>query len=369
MKILHVIPSLDCGGAEHLTLNLAKAQQELGHQVSVCCVMSPPDKGALYEKARALGIPCYFSFSKHEPHVITTWKMMRLFRQLCPDVIQSHLPRANSCSAIAARLAGIHCIIATFHNPLIWKNSRQKKWGVLTSRFQHGIFCDAEIIRRRLLEMCPHVESRTRVVYPSIPLSKVFVSQEEQDMFKSKWGIEKEDRLVGIVARLAEVKDHATFIDAAEIVLKSLPKVKFLISGDGPMKQHLQSLIKEKALQDKILLLGFVPDLDCVWSLLDLFVLTSLSEGFPVSILEAFAAGLPVIATNVGGIPEIIIKGENGFLVEPGQPGQIAEKILALLWNKSLHEKMRESARQTAHNFQIEKMAEQTITFYKEVSR
>jgi len=369
MKILHVIPSLDCGGAEHLTLNLARAQQELGHEISVCCVMSPPEKGTLYEKARALGIPCYFSFSKHEPHVMTTWKMMRLFRRLCPDVIQSHLPRANSCSTIAARLAGIPCIIATFHNPMIWKNNRQKKWGMWTSRFQDGIFCDAEMIRRRLLEMCPHVESKTRIVYPSIPLSKAFVSQEEQDLFKSKWGVEKEDRLVGMIGRLAEVKDHATFIDAAEIVLKSSSRIKFLIVGDGPMREQLRECVREKALEDRVLFPGYVPDLNLIWSVLDLFVLSSLSEGCPVSILEAFAAGLPVIATNVGGIPEIIIKGENGFLVEPGQPGQIAEKIHALLSNKSLHEKMRENARQTAHNFQIEKMAEQTITLYKEVSR
>ena len=175
--------------------------------------------------------------------------------------------------------------------------------------------------------------------------------------------------MVGIIARLAEVKDHGSFIDAAEIVLKGCPGVKFLIVGDGPMREQLQSRIREKALGEKILLPGYVSDLKPIWSVLDLFVLTSLSEGFPVSILEAFAAGLPVIATRVGGIPEILKEGENGFLVEPGQPGQIAEKILLLLKNEFLINKIREGAEQTAHSFQIEKMAGQTIDYYREVSR
>ncbi len=369
MKILHVIPSLEMGGAERLTVNLAAAQIALGHEVAICCVMMPPERGRLYNTAQKLGIKCYYSYSKHEPRIMPTIRFARLIKKLSPDVVQSYLPRANSCTAVAAKLAGIRCIIATFHDSIIWANKHQRKWGRWTARLQDGIFCDAQCIKKCLIEDCPRAAHKTRVVYPGIPDKTLIFTEEEKRAFRQKWGISEEDRLVGIVARLAQVKDHFTFIGAAEILLRNAPRIKFLISGEGPLKDQLKRHIVEKGLERSVLMLGFVPSIEIVLSILDIFVLTSLSEGFPISILEAFAAGLPVVATNVGGIPEVVQPGENGFLVEPRQPARLARKIQTILDDSVLMAKMRKNTRKTTGHFRIEKTAQRTIDCYEEISR
>jgi glycosyltransferase involved in cell wall biosynthesis len=369
MRILHVIPSLAMGGAEHVTVNLAAAQKALGNEVSICCVMTPPEKGHLYNTTRELGIRCYYSYSKHEPRIGPTVRLARLMRQLAPNVVQSHLPRTNSCSAVAARLAGIRCVIATFHDAIIWANKRQRKWGRWAVHLQDALFCDSAHIRGRLIESCPSAARKARLVFPGVPVRERIHSEEEKKEFRQQWGIGENDPLVGIVARLAAVKDHSTFIEAAEIVIRAHPRVKFLVVGDGATKEQIRRRVAEKALEKSILIIGFVPSPDLVLSMLDIFVLTSSSEGLPISILEALMAGLPVVATNIGGISEIVRPGENGFLVEPRQPAEVAGKIQAILGDSILIEKMQKNARETAENYRIEKIAQRAIDYYREVSR
>lgn len=369
MKIVHVIPSLAMGGAETFAINLAAAQKSLGHETAICCVMSPPEKGVLFKRAQDFNIPCYYSYSKHEPRVMSTIRLVSLIRHIAPDVVQSHSPRANSCTTVAARLGGVKCIAATFHNSFIWANKRQQKWGRWTSHWQDVIFCDAEFIRKQLIKKCPIAQRKARVVYPGIFMPEQLVLPEEKKLFREQWGIRENEKLVGIVARLADVKDHNTFIDAAEIVSRANQHVKFLIVGDGPRKDDLGKMIHQKILGDRIILTGYIPRLDSIWGILDIFVLTSLSEGFPLSIIGALAAGTPVIATNVGGIPEIIKHGENGFLVAPRQIDDIAYHITTLLNNPLMMKQMQTNARATANSFQIENAAMKLIDCYKEFTR
>ena len=369
MKILHVIPSMEMGGAETLAINLASAQRSLGHDTGVCCVMSPPEAGALFQKARENGLSMYYAFSKHEPHVLSSIHMSRLFRKIGPDVIQSHLPRANSCAALSARLAGIKCVIGTFHNSVIWKNKTQQKWGRRTAHIQDGLFCDSELMRRNLLEKCASASEKTRVLYPGVPPAPPRAERTEIEEFRKKWGVSEDDRVIGIISRLAEVKDHFTFIDAADRMLKRKPRLKFLIAGSGPLKDKIVDYIREKNRSRDIHVLGFVPKLDVVWSLLDVFVLTSRSEGFPVSVLEAFNAGIPVVATRVGGIPEMITSGKEGYLAEPGDPESVAEQTLHILSNEEIRRSMKQNCRNTAKRFHIDRIAETSIKFYRELSR
>jgi glycosyltransferase involved in cell wall biosynthesis len=357
------------GGAEQLTVNLAYAQKKSGYDTALCCVMTPPEKGALYQRVCDLEIPCYYSYSIHEPRPGAILKLRRLIRSLLPDVVQSHLPRTNAVSAISARLSGVRCVIASFHNPYIWKNKRQEKWGRFTSFLPDGFFCDSNSIRERLIEFSPRLEMKTRVVYPSLPFHEIEASRESITDFRKSLGIGEKEKLVGIVARLADVKDHDTFIDAAQIVLKEEKGVRFLIVGDGPQRKYIENKIREKKLEGNIHVLGYVPNLDIIWFQLDIFVLTSISEGFPLSILEALGAGIPVVASCVGGIPEIVKNGENGFLTPPKQPQLFAENIIRLIKDEILLEKMRRNAHQCIRSFHIEDMAEKTIQYYKELSR
>ncbi|HPB30436.1 MAG TPA: glycosyltransferase [Candidatus Sumerlaeota bacterium] len=369
MKIIHVIPSLDQGGAETFVIDLAEAQIRLGHEAHILCVMTPPERGVLFQKAAAARIPCHFCFSKHEPRLRTTWNLRAFFRREQPDAVQCHLARTNACGILAARLAGVRCVIATFHDTMIWNNKRQNRWGRWTLPLADGILCDSKVIRDRLADLAPRVSGHLHVAYPGIRTASRLISEEEKSRVRADLEIPQSHRIAGIIGRLAKIKDHRTFISAAEIVGRHHPDMTFLIIGDGPEKESLQKTIRERHLEPLVRLTGFVSDLEPIRAILDLFILTSLSEGFPISIMEALSAGIPVVATNTGGIPEMVEHEQNGLLCPPGRPDLIAQNIISLVRDPVRRSVMGDIARKSARVFNIEESARRILDLYSNVSR
>lgn len=368
MKIMQIIPTLKIGGAEVLALNLAAAFKSLGHESILCCIKDPPEKGQLYPEARDKGIPVYYSYCKHEPRPVAVMRLAKIMRTLKPDVVHSHLPRTNPPSAVAAQLAGIRCIIASYHSQVIWANPRQKKWGRWTTWLQDGVTCDAKVVREQLAECCERAYRKSRVVHPGVTEINLNPGPDVEKL-RERFKIGDNKKVVGCIARLAMVKDHFTLIDAAEIVLKKRDDVVFLLVGRGPIESKIRERIRVKSLEGKIIMAGYVTDINEAAALFDIFALTSLSEGFPVSILEAMMRGLPVVATRVGGVPELIEDGENGFLAPPGSPSRTAYRILSLLDDEALSDRISKRARETAAKYSITRTAQTLIDYYKEVTR
>jgi L-malate glycosyltransferase len=369
MKILHIIPSLDTGGAEKFSVELSAAQKALGHEIFLCCLMRLNKNEPLYLRAKDLDIPVYYMNVQQEPRPFPILRLSGLIKKISPDVVQSHLPRTNPGATIASRLAGVKCVIATHHNSRIWKTRRQKRWGKLCSYLQDGIFCDSKHIMDRLLKKKPKLKKKCRVIFPGSEYRDLNVSDKEKKDFREKWSIEKTDKVVGTISRLVEVKDLFTFIDTAEIILKSRKDIKFIIIGTGPYKDRIKKRIAEKSLEKNVIPCGFIPSLDHALTIMDIFTLTSISEGLPISILEAFNAALPVVSTNAGGVPEIVIPGENGFLAPLKKPDILAKKIMMILNDKELREKLSRNAKASAKNLSIENCAENTTRLYKEFTR
>ncbi|MDY6844911.1 MAG: glycosyltransferase [Thermodesulfobacteriota bacterium] len=146
--------------------------------------------------------------------------------------------------------------------------------------------------------------------------------------------------VVGNIARLRPVKDHKTLLHSFGIALKSCPDMKLILVGDGPDKSNIERLIHELNLTEDVMLLGLRRDIQELLSVFDVFVLSSLSEGTSMTILEAMTAGKPVIATNVGGNSNLVIDGETGFLVKPGNPPELAEKLLLLQRDEAIRSNM-----------------------------
>lgn len=181
--------------------------------------------------------------------------------------------------------------------------------------------------------------------------------------------IEKEDGIVLFVGTLNPVKGVKYLIEAFKEINLNVPKTRLLLVGDGPERRNLEDIVNDNGLQEKINFIGRVgnDDVPKYMSIADVFVLPSLSESFGMVNLEAMACGLPIVATRVDGVPEVVKDGENGFLVEPGNPGQIAAKVIFLLKNDEAREKMGRVNKEKAKEYSLEKIIEKIEKIYSEV--
>jgi glycosyltransferase involved in cell wall biosynthesis len=189
-----------------------------------------------------------------------------------------------------------------------------------------------------------------------------------KDYLHREFSFAVDDYLVGIVAHLADHKGHQYLIQATKILKQQAPKIKTIIVGEGPLSMELDRQAKELDVEDIIFFLGFRKDIPKILSSLDLFVLSSHLEGMGSSILDAMASRLPVVATKVGGIPEVVINGETGLLVPPRNPSALARAILMLYSDKTLASRLGQKGYELVHRkFSAEAMADKVVRLYEKV--
>ena len=189
-----------------------------------------------------------------------------------------------------------------------------------------------------------------------------------KDYLHREFSFAVDDYLVGIVAHLADHKGHQYLIQATKILKKQAPKIKTIIVGEGPLSMELDRQAKELDVEDIIFFLGFRKDIPKILSSLDLFVLSSHLEGMGSSILDAMASRLPVVATKVGGIPDVVIHGETGLLVPPRNPSALARAILMLYSDKTLASHLGQKGYELVHRkFSAEAMADKVVRLYEKV--
>jgi glycosyltransferase involved in cell wall biosynthesis len=210
-------------------------------------------------------------------------------------------------------------------------------------------------------------EGKISVIYGGISTVKE-LSPEEKSCIRQKWGIAAEDIVVGIVARLAEVKGHKHFIDAAEIISRDNASVKFLIAGIGPKEQELKELVRQRGLADRVIFTGFIENIYEIFNIIDINVISSLSEALCLSIIEGMCVGKPSVGTNTGGIPEVIKDGYNGYLVPVGNSSMLADAILKLIRDPGLRKIMGDKGREmVAGSFTADAMARSIEELYEAV--
>jgi glycosyltransferase involved in cell wall biosynthesis len=196
---------------------------------------------------------------------------------------------------------------------------------------------------------------------------------------RKEFGVEESSTVVGTVGRLSEEKGHINLLNAAEVVLRRYPKVVFLIVGDGPLREYLESrasqvaekiFVKDGCSSKPFIFCGIRSDMPAIYSMMDIFALPSLDEGLPMSLLEAMASKKPVVATKVGAIPKVIEDGHSGVLIQPGDVNGLVNSIIDLLVNPKLaHELGRHARDKVEKEFSSKKMTEKYIDVYHDVLR
>lgn len=348
IRVTFVQAWLTIGGAERLVQTLAQRMDRARFEPSLVNLYGP---GAIGERMMAEGWPMtnHLAASRFDPRV--AGRLARALAAARADVayvIDSALPMF--WMGIQRRSHPRPRLVLGFHST-----------GKLGDPVQHFLARHSAIpvadrlvalteAHRRFLSAELRVpQSRFRVVGSGVDLAR-FDDRLPREAARRAAGLPEGAPLVGIVAALRPEKHHALFLSAAARVLESIPGARFVIAGDGPARDDVARLCRESGLGDRVRLLGAREDVAVLYRALDVAVLSShpIVETLPVTLLEAAACGTPAVATAVGSVAEVIVEGETGFIVPPGDAGKLAARIVGLLRDAPLRERMGAAARRRA---------------------
>ncbi|OGX08660.1 MAG: hypothetical protein A2Z88_10315 [Omnitrophica WOR_2 bacterium GWA2_47_8] len=362
MKIMQVVLSLDCGGLEQLVVELT---QKLKSQQIDSVIICLEKKGQLAEKLRNQGIEIIEFGKKPGVDLGLFWGLARLMREQKVDLVHTHNFGPLIYGSIAARLAGVNSI-NTRHGRT---DKKIASWIWDLNSFVVPVSNDTA---EHLLELNKIKKDKLKVIYNGIDLKKFdnLLDQQKKAAFKQKLGLNPQKFTVGHVGRLSEEKDQATLLDAVKILLDQKKDVQLVIVGDGVLRKDLEKKSQDLGLTNAVKFLGFRNDISEILNIIDVYVLSSVREGLSLSILEAMAVGKPVIATKIGGSPEAIVDGKNGYLVSAKNPQAIAKGISMLYADRNLLSQVGKAARRSVEErFSLDAMAQEYAKLYEQIRK
>lgn len=282
------------------------------------------------------------------------------------DLVHSHMYRSNVPGTIAARLAGDRHVLCQIHNVDIWETRRQRVMDRWLLRWHTAMLAVSEGVKRDIVSNLRCPPERVRVLYNGVDIREYGSARPEPEL-RHDLGIPEGHRLVVMLARLVAQKKHTRFLQALETIRNELPATSVLLVGDGNLLWSIKREVEERRLGDIVSFAGHRNDIPQILALSDLSVVTSDREGFSNAIVESLAAGVPVVATDVGGNSEAIVDGECGFLVKRNDQTGLARALKALLTDDALRQRMSEAARRRAQRFSLERMLKETRRLYLEL--
>ena len=365
LSIVHVLSSFGMGGQERVALDLAGGQAALGHKVVTVSLAPGPD-GPLAAEFRGKGLEVATVPKRAGRDVRLMARLTRLLRRRGADVVHTHNPQPLLFASLPARLAGAG-LVHTKHgvNPDIARRlAMRRAAGRLVGAFVAVSEPTAEVARAQ--RECP--PDRLHVIPNGIDLDRFGPDPEARGALRRELGIPPDAFAVGTVGRLWPEKGHAYLIRSLEPVLSD--RIHLVIAGDGPEADTLARQVAALPQPGAVHLTGNRRDVPRLLAALDAFVLSSRSEGLPLVIPEAMAAGLPVVSTAVGGIPQVVDEGVTGFLVESGDEVALRERLLTLDADRDLTRKCGLMGREKAlERYSSRRMVADYLDLYRQVVR
>jgi len=369
IRVLHVIDTLGVGGTELGLANVVeRTQGRISH--AVCCVR---DGGATADRLVAQGVPITMLHKRPGNDWGLPLRFARLCRDLAPDVV--HTRNWGSIDGIVgARLARVPVVIHGEHGREATDpdgtNRRRNRARRMLSVVVDRMVAVSDQLGRWLVDEVGVRDAKVAVLKNGVNVDK-FQPRADRAALRARHGYAPEDIVVGTVGRLDPVKNQAALLAMQAVLLPAHPRVRVVIAGDGPERAALGREIDRYGLQEHAILLGHCDDVPAVLNMLDVFVLPSIGEGMCNTILEAMAVGLPVVATRVGGNPELVVDGATGALVPPRDTDALAEAIARYAGDVQLRQVHGGAGRQRVlQEFTLDRMAERYVALYeREVGR
>lgn len=363
IKLLHIIPTLDRAGAEKQLALLACGLPRDEFDVHVCALT----RGGPYERTlREANIPVTVVGKKFKLDPFALWKLTRLVRTLRPDLVHTWMFTANFYGRLAADWAGVALTVASERNVDRWKSWGHRLIDRRLARRTDRILANSQGVAA-FYERLGIDRSKLRVIYNGIQPHKA--TSGDRAALRRELGIPAEAHVFGFVGRLARQKRVRDIIWATDLLGVIRDDVYFVIVGDGPLRDQLVQFARDTKMLDRVLFLGHRSDVPQLLRMMDVLWLASDFEGMPNVVLEAMAAGLPVVATNISGTNELVVEGETGFLVPVGDLAGFARQTRKLIEDKELACRMgRAGQKRALEQFSVETMIREHVRLYRELT-
>jgi len=349
IKVAHIIARMITGGADENTLFTMEGLDKNKYEVDLITGEEVDEsvfnkvKNNNFNIIQVRGLKWKLNFL-YDPIVLI--KLIKLMRKNRYDIVHTHTTKAGILGRIAARIAGVSVIVHGLHGSTFEAfDSWLLNWLLflferLTGRFTDAYISVSGVLSEKYVERGIGRKENYHTVYSGMELETFYAAREKIDCRKKQreLGIGMEDFVIGNVARLETRKGHKFLIDAFKNIVEKQKgnHLKLLIIGEGNKREYLESHVKELNLEGKVIFTGYREDVEELMAVMDIFVLTSLREGLPRVLVQAAAVGIPSIAFNVDGVPEIIRNNHNGFLVKEKNIEELENRIVKYTNNKEL---------------------------------
>jgi len=354
-RVLHVIDSFDLGGAQTALLNLIRCADRERFEPEVACLHG---RGVFWEDFAALGVPVH-SLSPAKWLPLYVWRLARLLAARRFDIVHCHLFGANWIAKPLAALLGVRVRINHDQcNDRRRHDSRLARWlDTATNRLSTHVCAVSKSTRDFLVEREGVPDDRVSVVYNGVDVARFTPAQPRGDR--------PGGQLVAGVGRLVPQKDFTLFLEVAAGLSRRCADVRFVIAGTGPEEAALQAKAAALGLAGRVRFAGHVADPRTIYEAAEVLLLTSRYEGTPLTVLEAMAAGLPVVAPKLDGLEEILVDGVDCFLVPPGDRAKFVDRVADLLASAEQRARFAQAAwAKVAASFSAKTMAAQVENIY-----
>ena len=362
MNILHLSSESTWRGGEQQIAYLLEEAEKKGIKPIIAC-----KKDSSFEAYAKAQNWLYFSLPfKNSLDIATAWQLKKVCRKMHIDIMHLHSSISHGIAVLSNSLGNPSELVLSRRVDFPLKTNSLSQW-----KYNHHaikkIICVSDKIRDVVIGKIKN-QAKVVTVHSGIDLHK-FKPGSHLNTLRNRYNFPASTKMIGNTSAIADQKDYFTFVDTAEVLLKENSDLKFLIIGEGPLKSQIENYISSKNLQNDVLFTGFLHNIAEVLPELDIFLITSKTEGLGTSILDAFASKIPVVATDAGGIPEIVWHERTGLLAPVQDSKALANQVKIILMDAELKGSLTKTAFSFVQQFSKEKTAEKTIKIYQEILR
>lgn len=348
VNVLHLITKLEIGGAQKHTIHTVEKLDKTKYNV----FLVSSNDGPLNDYARGLNEVTFVELSELKREISffndirVIFKIVKLLKKYKIDIVHTNSSKAGIVGRLAARIARTPVIIHTVHGFGFhdYQSAMIKQLYVnlerFNSRFTDKLITVSEFTSKKGLVNRIATEEKYITIHSGINIQSFSNVNVNKKSLRESLGIKDDVAVVGNVGNFKPQKNPLDFVKMANIVVKKFPQTKFLLIGDGELRDDIERLIQKYNLQNNMILTGWRNDIPELMSIIDILVLSSLWEGLPQVFPQAMASGKPIVATNVDGAPEAVEHGVNGYLVNPKDYNNLAFYVMKLLGNPTLAKEM-----------------------------